>query len=147
MSIPYLAIHLYHASYPTARQVWCHHNLSSEILLHSWHQISWIQKSGSMELHEWIKTVVNVENCPFLKGNCKFFSVIWVKWKQSVSSITLAYSSTFYSLFLSLFVLETFKFKYHKLFVRYSASITAVQINQIWKCQQNFWWKMCHSWI
>ena len=36
--------------------------------------------------------MVNVENCQFLKGS-KFISVIWVKWKQSVSSITLPYSS------------------------------------------------------
>ena len=28
-----------------------------------------IQKSGSTELHEWSKNVVNVENCNFLKVN------------------------------------------------------------------------------
>ena len=36
----------------------------------------------------------------FLKGNCKFFSVIWVKWKQSVCSIILVYSSTCFCHFL-----------------------------------------------
>ena len=41
-----------------------------------------------------------------------------------VCSITLLYSSTFYSLFLPFFVLEIFKFKYDKVFVRYSASIS-----------------------
>ena len=35
-----------------------------------------------------------------------------------------SYSSTFYSLFLPFFVLEIFKFKYDKVFVRHSASIS-----------------------
>ena len=34
------------------------------------------------------------------------------------------YSSTFYSLFLPFFVLEIFKLKYDKVFVRYSAYIS-----------------------
>ena len=56
--------------------------------------------------------MVNVENEQFLVGNCKFLSVIWIKWKQLVSLITLLYSSTCYSLLLLFFVLEVFKFKY-----------------------------------
>ena len=83
-----------------------------------------IQKSASTELHEWSEKVVNVENCNFLKVNCRFLLVIWVKWKQSVCSITLLYSSTFYSLFLSFFVLEIFNFKYDTFFVRNSAVIS-----------------------
>ena len=67
---------------------------------------------------------INVEIHQFLKENCEFLSVIWVKWKQSVCSITLLYSSTFNSLFLPFFVLEIFKFKYDKVFVRNSASIS-----------------------
>ena len=59
-----------------------------------------------------------------MKEDYKFLSVIWVKWKQSVCSITLLYSSTFYSLLLPFFVLEIFKFKYDKVFVRHSASIS-----------------------
>ena len=35
-----------------------------------------IQKSAPTELHKWSKNVVKVENCQFLKGNCKFLSVI-----------------------------------------------------------------------
>ena len=66
--------------------------------------------------------MANVENCQFLKRNSKFFSVISVKWKQSVCSITLPYSTTFYSLFLPFFVLEIFKLKYDKFFVRHSTS-------------------------
>ena len=31
-----------------------------------------IQKSAFTELHEWSKNVVNVENCQYLKENCKF---------------------------------------------------------------------------
>ena len=53
--------------------------------------------------------MVNVENCQFLKGNCKFFSVIWMKWKQSVCSISLP------CLILVLFT----AFFYHFLFWRY----------------------------
>ena len=68
--------------------------------------------------------MVNVENRQCLKGNCEHFSVICVKLKQLVRSITLLYSSTFYSLFLPFFVLEIFKFKYDKFFVRHSASIS-----------------------
>ena len=68
--------------------------------------------------------MINVENHQFLKEDYKFLSVIWVKWKQSVCSITLLYSSTFYSLLLPFFVLEIFKFKYDKVFVRHSASIS-----------------------
>ena len=60
----------------------------------------------------------------FCRKMASFVSVIWVNWKQSVSSITLPYSSTFYSLFLPFFVLEIFKFKYDKFFVRHYASIS-----------------------
>ena len=76
------------------------------------------------ELHEWSENAVNVENRQFLRENCEFLLVIWIKWKWPVCSITLLYSSTFYSLFLPFFVLEIFKFKYDKVFVRHSASIS-----------------------
>ena len=68
-----------------------------------------IQKSASMELHEWSENMVNVQNCQFLKENCWFLSVIRATRKQSVCSITLLYSCTFYSLFLPFFVLEIIK--------------------------------------
>ena len=68
--------------------------------------------------------MVNVENCSFFKVNCGFLLVSWEKWKQSVRSITLLYSSTFYGLFLPFFVLEIFKFKYDMLFVINSAAIS-----------------------
>ena len=34
-----------------------------------------IQKSASMELHKWSENVGNVENCNFLKVNCRFLLV------------------------------------------------------------------------
>ena len=51
-----------------------------------------------------------------------------MKWKQSVSSITLPCTSTFYSLFLPFFVVEIFKFKYDKFFVVHSASISKFKL-------------------
>ena len=78
-----------------------------------------IYENSNMKI---LENVVNVENCQFLKVNCRFSLVIWVKWKQSVCSITLFYSSAFYSLFLPFFVLEIFKFKYDTFFVRNSAA-------------------------
>ena len=94
-----------------------------------------------MELHEWNKNMVNVENCNFLKVNCAFLLVIWMKWKQSLYSITLLYSSTFYSLSLPFFNLEIFKLKYDTFFVRNSAAISIfnwferlwVSVNKNWK--------------
>ena len=80
-----------------------------------------------MELHEWSKNVINVENRNIVKVNFGFLLVIWAKWKQSVCSIIRLYSSTFYSLFLLFFVLEIFKFKCNKFFVRHSASISKFQ--------------------
>ena len=81
-------------------------------------------KNLNPELHKWCKNVVNVENCNFLRVNCRFLLVIWVKWKQSECSITLFYFSTFYSLFLPFFVLEIFKFKYDTFFMRNSTAIS-----------------------
>ena len=87
------------------------------------HVIHW--QAWSRELHEWSENVVNVENWQFLTRNCKFLLVnIKAKWKQSVCFITLPCSSTFYSLSLSFFVLEIFKFKYGKFFIRNSPSIS-----------------------
>ena len=71
--------------------------------------------------------MVNVENHQFLNYSLGFLSVIWVKWKKSVCSITLPYFNTFCCLFLPFFVLEIFKFKYDKVFVRYSAFISKFQ--------------------
>ena len=91
------------------------------------HRLKKIQKSASMELQEWSENVVYVEIHHFLKGNCKFFQLSecvmkTVNWL--VCSITLhPYSITFYSLFLPFFVLEIFKCKYDKFFIRHSASI------------------------
>ena len=69
------------------------------------------------------KNMVNVENCQFLNESCEFF-ISYLSEMKIVCSITLLYSSTFYSLFLPFFVLESFKFKYEKAFVRNFASIS-----------------------
>ena len=61
----------------------------------------------------------------------RFLSVRFPTIKKIVYSITLLYSSTFYSSFLPFFVLETFKFKYDMVFIRHSASIH-FQIQIIW---------------
>ena len=47
--------------------------------------------------------MVNVENCQFLKRNCNFLLVLWVKWKQTVYFITVLYFTAFYSFFLPFF--------------------------------------------
>ena len=96
-----------------------------------------IQKSATTGLHEWSENVVNVKNRQVLKGHCEFLSVIWVKWKGSVGSITRHGSSAFYSLFLTFFVLEIFKFKYDKFFVRNSASISKFEWFE-WPCSSSW---------
>ena len=114
----------------------CSRIRKTTLFLTSHRQAEEMQKSVSIELHEWSENMVNVENSNFLKVNSKFLLVTWVIWKQSVCSIILPYSCTFYSLFLPFFVLEIFKFKYDRFFVRHSASISKFQ----W-FEQLFRWK------
>ena len=65
----------------------------------------------------------------------------WNENSQYVCFITLVYSSTFYSLFLSFFVLEIFKFKYDKVFVGHSASISKFQwFEQLWEHGYDLVW-------
>ena len=100
------------------------------------------------ELHKWSENMVNIENCQFLKVNCRFLLVIWVKQKQSVCSITFLYSSNFYSLFLPFFVLEIFKFKFDTFFVRNSGAISKFDsFEQPWYTGKS--WKIvrsCSTW-
>ena len=49
-----------------------------------------IQKSASTELHKWSENVVNVENWQFFKGNCEFFSAIWMK------TVSMFYNSSLF---------------------------------------------------
>ena len=73
-----------------------------------------IDKSASTDLHGLRENVVNVENSQFLRRNGSFFSVSWVKWNQSVYSITLPCSRIFTACF------------YHFLFWRYlNSSMTS----------------------
>ena len=97
-----------------------------------------IDKSASTDLHGLRENVVNVENSQFLRRNGSFFSVSWVKWNQSVYSITLPCSRIFYSLFLPFLVLEIFEFKYDKFFVRHSTSISKFKwFEQPWVWSQS----------
>ena len=89
--------------------------------------------------NEWSKNVVNVENHNYLMVNCKILLVIWVQWKRSVCSIILVYSSAFYSLY-HFFVLEIFKFKCNKCFIRHSASISKFKwFEQLWVVHLKSW--------
>ena len=93
--------------------------------LRSWHRIG--RRNTKISIHGASRMEPKHGKCwklPIFEGKLPVSSVIWVKWKQSGCSITLAYSSTFYSLFLPFFVLEIFKFKYDKFFVRHPASIS-----------------------
>ena len=60
---------------------------------------------------------------PIFEGKLQAF-ISYLSEMKIVCSITLLYSSTFYSLFLPFFVLEIFKFNYDKVFIRHSASIS-----------------------
>ena len=88
----------------------------------SWRHIAWRNTKICVHGASWIDRK---------RGKCwkmqlfesKLRVFIWVKWKQSICSITPVYSSTFYSLFLAFFVLEIFKFKHDMFFVRNSAII------------------------
>ena len=71
---------------------------------------------------------------PCFEGKLRVF-ISYLSKMRIVCSITLLYSSTFYSLFLPSFVPKIFKFNYHKVFVRHSASISKFK-----------WFKQPWSW-
>ena len=114
---------------------WGWNVLEADRVLRSWHHIGWRNTKICIQgFHKW-SDVVNVENHIFLKVNWEFLWVIWIKWKLSVCSIIL-YSSAFYSLFISFFILEIFKFQCDRFFVRHSASIPKFEwFEQLWGTQ------------
>ena len=68
------------------------------------------------------------------------------EWNGNSQYVTLLYSRTFYSLFLPFFVLEIFKFKYDKVFVRNSASISKFKwFEQPWYIAYHI--KLAVTWI
>ena len=101
-----------------------------------------IRKTASFLMSHRLKKYKNLHPRSFTNGAktwemlkiINFFSVIWMKWKQSVCSITLPYSSTFYSLFLPFFFffffVVIFKFKYDKFFCQTISF--HFQIRMIW---------------
>ena len=97
--------------------------LEAEKLLHSWHQIRW--RNTKICIHGASQMEWKCGKCwksPIFEEKLPFF--ISLSEMKIVCSITLLYSSIFYGLFLPFFVLEIFKFKYDKVFVRHSASIS-----------------------
>ena len=73
---------------------------------------------------------------PLFEGKLGVF-ISYLSEMKIVRSIALLYSSIFYSLFLPFFVLEIFKFKYDKVFVRHSASISKFEwFEQPWDISQ-----------
>ena len=71
----------------------------------------------------------------FFPMNSTWRSLEWIC-QRFLCSMTLLYSSTSYSLFLPFFVLEIFKFKHDKVFVRHSASISEFKwFEQPWQRQ------------
>ena len=57
-----------------------------------------IQKSASVELHKWSKSMVNVENCKFLKENCKFF----ISYPSEMKIVSMFCNSSLFQHFLQL---------------------------------------------
>ena len=118
---------------------WSWNVLESERPLRFWRHIGWrntkIGIHGTSQMG-WKR--VTCGKLKLFKGKLRVFRAIWVKWKQSVCSTILFYSSTFYSLFLSFFILEIFKFKYDKFFVRHSTSISKFKWSeQVWTVVDN----------
>ena len=84
---------------------------------------------------------------PIFKGKLWIFVSYLSEMKiVSLCSIILLYSRHLYSLFLPFFVMEIFKFKYDKVFVRHSASISKFEWFEQpcmsppagpWKCPDN----------
>ena len=98
--------------------------LEADRRLHSWLHIDW--RNTQIWIHRASRMEQKCGKCwklPIFEGKLRvFFS--YLSEMKIVSSTTLPYSSTFYSLFLPFFILEIFKFKYGKFFVRYSGSIS-----------------------
>ena len=95
----------------------------AERSLRSWCHIGW--RNTKICIHRASRMEQKRGKCwklPIFEGKLRVF-ISYLSEMKIVCSITLLYSSTFYSLFLPFFVLEIFKFKYDKVFVRNSASI------------------------
>ena len=128
--------------------------LESERPLHSWRHIGW--KNAKICIHRASRME---QKCGKCWKSSIFEGKLWVfisclSEMKIVSSSTLLYSSTFCSLFLPFFVLEIYKFKYDKVFVRHSASISKFEwfeqpcgkiqhnfemVKQYFESQQTWW--------
>ena len=93
---------------------WSWNVLGAERLLRSWHHIGW--RNTKICIHGASRMERKRGKCwksPIFEGKLRVF-ISYLSEMKIVCSITLLYSSTFYSLFLPFFVLEIFKFKYGK---------------------------------
>ena len=101
--------------------------LEAERLLCSWRHIGHIG---------WRNTKICIHGASWMEQKCVkcwkspiFEGKLWVfiSYLSEMKIVSMFYNPslfTFYSLFLSFFVLEIFKFKYDKVFIRHSASIS-----------------------
>ena len=114
----------------------CWNVLESERPLHSWCRIGWRNTKIYIHRASWMEWKCGkCWKSPIFEGKLwVFFSYL----RMIVNFVTAPYSSTFYSLFLPFFVLEIFKFKYDKFFVRHSASTSKFKwFEQL--CRVQFW--------
>ena len=119
---------------------WGWNVLEGERLLHSWCHMGWRDTKICIHGASWMERKCGkCWKLPIFERKLQVFSIIWVKWKQPVSSITLLYSSTFYSLFLPFFILEIFKFKYDKFFCQKFCFISKfIWFEQLWTNTETF---------
>ena len=104
----------------SVQPLWGWNVLEAERLLCSWRHIDWrntkicLHGASRMELKHGKSWKLPI-----------FEEKLWIFISYLIIyQLSDIYSSTFYSLFLPFFVLEIFKFKYNKVFIRHSASIS-----------------------
>ena len=103
---------------------WGWNVLGAERPLRFWRHVGW--RNTKICIHRASRMKRKRGKCwkpPIFEGKLLVF-ICYLREMKIACSITLLYSSTFYSLFLPFFVLKIFKFKYDKIFVRDSASIS-----------------------
>ena len=123
---------------------WDWNVLGSERLVHSWCHIDW--RNTKIYIHRASQMEWKHGKCwklPIFKGQLWVFS----RYLSHMKTVSMFYSSTFYSLFLPFFVQEISKFKYDKAFCQTSASISKFEwFEQPWyKFLYDGTWKLLHT--
>ena len=104
---------------PEAGMFW-----EAERPLRSWRHIGWRNAKICIYGASWMEG--KYDKCwesQIFEGKLWVF-ISYLSEMKIICSMTLLYSSTFCSFFVPFFVLEIFKFKYGKVFIRHSASIS-----------------------